>query len=125
MGAYSPFDNATLVFKVYGSFSIDPSTGNTFQNDVSETYVCNVQLDGAFSEDNEGVNKVTASCTGKLLSPAIFSDKIKVGMEAQATINGVEGTVRLLDLGTNVLPFARATQFQGFTGVFEQTGAAG
>jgi hypothetical protein len=46
-------------------------------------------------------------------------------MEATATINGVEGTVRVLDLGTNILPFARKTQFQEFSGVFEQVGRAG
>jgi hypothetical protein len=125
MGAYSPFDNAELVFKVYGSFSLDPSTGNSVQNYLSETYICNIQLKGAFEQQNLGVNKVSTSCSGRLLSPAIFSDKISIGMEATATINGVEGTVRVLDLGTNILPFARKTQFQEFSGVFEQVGRAG
>lgn len=125
MGKYSPFDNATLIFQVYGSYTVDSTTGNTVQNNVSETYKCNVQLDGAFTENKEGVNEVSASCTGKLLEPAVFTSKIKVGMEAAATINGATGKLRILDLGTNVLPFARATQFQSFTGVFEQNGAAG
>ena len=125
MGKYSPFDNATLIFQVYGSYTVDSTTGNTVQNNVSETYKCNVQLDGAFTENKEGVNEVSASCTGKLLEPAVFTSKIKVGMEAAATINGATGKLRILDLGTNVLPFARATQFQSFTGVFEQHGAAG
>lgn len=125
MGAYSPFDNAELTFQVYGSFSLDPSTGNAVQNFLPETYICNIQLEGAFEEQNQGVNKVTTSCSGKLLSPAIFSDKISIGMEAAATINGVQGTVRVLDLGTNILPFARKTQFQSFSGVFEQLGKAG
>ena len=125
MGAYSPFDNAELVFQVYGSFSLDPTTGNSVQNNESDTYVCNIQLRGVFEEQNQGVNKVSISCSGKLLSPAIFSDKIAIGMEATATINGVEGTVRILDLGTNILPFARKTQFQEFSGVFEQVGRAG
>ena len=125
MGKYSPFDNTTLVFQVYGSYSVDPNTGNTVPSNLSETYKCNVQLDGAFTENKEGVNEVTTTCTGRLLEPAVFTSKIKVGMEAEATINGVEGRLRLLDLGTNVLPYARATQFQSFTGVFEQNGAAG
>ena len=125
MGKYSPFDNATLVFQVYGSYTVDSTTGNTVQNNVSETYKCNVQLDGAFSETKEGVNEVSASCSGKLLEPAVFTSKIKVGMEADATINGATGKLRILDLGTNVLPFARATQFQSFTGVFEQYGGGG
>ena len=125
MGAYSPFDNAELTFQVYGSFSLDPTTGNAVQNFLPETYICNIQLEGAFEEQNQGVNKVSTSCSGKLLSPAIFSDKISIGMEAAATINGVEGTVRILDLGTNILPFARKTQFQSFSGVFEQVGKAG
>lgn len=125
MGSYAPFDNATLVFKVYGSFSTDPSTGNRVQNNVSETYLCNVQLRGKFTSNKEGVNEVDTSCEGKLLSPATFSSKIKAGMIADATVNGVTGKLRILDLGTNILPYARATQFQSFDGVFEQTGAAG
>ena len=125
MGSYSPFDNATLVFKVYGSYSIDPTTGNRVQNDVSETYLCNVQLRGGFTSNKEGVNESDTSCTGKLLAPATFSSKIKVGMTAEATVNGAVGKIRILDLGTNILPYARATQFQSFDGVFEQTGAAG
>ena len=125
MGSYSPFDNATLVFKVYSSYSTDKATGNLVQNDTNETYICNVQLSGKFSENKEGVNEVESRCSGKLLSPATFSTKIKAGMYADATINGVTGRVRLVDLGTNMLPYARATQFQSFAGVFEQTGAAG
>ena len=125
MGAYSPFDNAELTFQVYGSFSLDPTTGNAVQNFLPESYICNIQLEGAFEEQNQGVNKVSTSCSGKLLSPAIFSEKISIGMEAAATINGVEGIVRILDLGTNILPFARKTQFQSFSGVFEQVGKAG
>ena len=125
MGSYSPFDNSTLVFKVYSSYSTDKATGNLVQNDTNETYICNVQLSGKFSENKEGVNEVESRCSGKLLSPATFSTKIKAGMYADATINGVTGRVRLVDLGTNMLPYARATQFQSFAGVFEQTGAAG
>ena len=125
MGSYSPFDNTTLVFKVYSSYSTDKATGNLVQNDTNETYICNVQLSGKFSENKEGVNEVESQCSGKLLSPATFSTKIKAGMYADATINGVTGRLRLVDLGTNMLPYARATQFQGFAGVFEQTGAAG
>jgi len=125
MGSYSPFDNTTLVFKVYSSYSTDKATGNLVQNDANETYICNVQLSGKFSENKEGVNEVESRCSGKLLSPATFSTKIKAGMYADATINGVTGRLRLVDLGTNMLPYARATQFQSFAGVFEQTGAAG
>ena len=125
MGSYSPFDNSTLVFKVYSSYSTDKATGNLVQNDTNETYICNIQLSGKFSENKEGVNEVESRCSGKLLSPATFSTKIKAGMYADATINGVTGRLRLVDLGTNMLPYARATQFQSFAGVFEQTGAAG
>jgi hypothetical protein len=125
MGSYSPFDNTTLVFKVYSSYSTDKATGNLVQNDTNEPYICNVQLSGKFSENKEGVNEVESRCSGKLLSPATFSTKIKAGMYADATINGVTGRLRLVDLGTNMLPYARATQFQSFAGVFEQTGAAG
>jgi len=125
MGSYSPFDNATLTFQVYGSFSTDPTTGNRVQNNVAETYVCNVQLNSKLTSNKEGINEVDTSCKGKLLSPATFSSKIKAGMTADATVNGVTGKLRIADLGTNILPYARATQFQSFEGVFEQTGAAG
>ena len=124
MGAYSPFDNATLDFSVYSSFTIDPTTGNRLQNSVTESYTCSVQLSPKFTENKEGINEVETRCTGKLLSPATFSAKIKVGMVADATINGVSGKLRLLDMGSNTLVFARASQFQDFTGIFEQTGAA-
>jgi len=124
MSFYAPFDNATLIFKVYGSYSTDPTTGNRVQNDVSETYICNVQLNRKITENKEGINEVETRCAGKLLSPAFFSSKIKAGMIADATINGVSGKLRLLDMGSNTLVFARASQFQDFTGIFEQTGAA-
>ncbi len=124
MGAYSPFDNTTLDFHVYSSFTLDPTTGNRLPNTVTETYTCNVQLSSKFSENKEGINEVETRCTGKLLSPATFSSKIKVGMIADATVNGVEGKLRLLDMGSNTLVFARASQFQDFSGIFEQTGAA-
>lgn len=125
MGAYSPFDNASLVFQVYGSFANDPTTGNRVQNNLEETYLCNVQLTAAAQQNKDGINEVVTLCSGKLLAPATFSAKIKVGAEAAATVNGATGKIRILDLGTNVLPYARATQFQSFSGEFKQTGAAG
>ena len=124
MGAYSPYDNAQLSFSVYSSFTLDPSTGNRLQNTVNENYSCSVQLSDKFSENKEGINEIETRCKGKLLAPAVFSEKIKVGMVAEATINGVSGKLRLLDMGSNTLVFARASQFQDFSGIFEQTGAA-
>tara|TARA_B100001059_G_scaffold217197_1_gene236231 strand:- start:647 stop:1024 length:378 start_codon:yes stop_codon:yes gene_type:complete len=124
MGAYSPYDNANLSFPIYSSFSVDPNTGNRVQNTTNETYSCSVQLKNKFTENKEGINEIETRCFGKLLEPSVFSDKIKVGMVADATINGVPGKLRLLDLGSNTLVFARASQFQDFTAVFEQTGAA-
>jgi hypothetical protein len=125
MGAYSPFDNAKLVFQVYSSFSTDQSTGNLIQKTVEETYLCNIQLNTATSKTKAGANEVEIFCNGKLLSPSTFSSKIRVGMEASATINGLLGKLRILDLGSNVLSFARSTQFQEFRAEFEQIGAAG
>ena len=125
MGSYSPFDNATLTFKVYASFTFDPTTGNRVQNNVDEPYVCNIQLNSQSTENKEGINQVDTRCTGKLLAPSVFSSKIKAGMTADAIINGVTGKFRILDLGTNIIPYARVTQFQSFSGIFEQTGAAG
>lgn len=125
MGIYAPFDNATLVFKVYSSFTTDPTTGNRIQQDVEQTYLCNIQLRNKFTDNREGLNEAETLCTGKLLEPSVFDSKIKSGMIAQATINGVKGTLRITDLGTNLLPFARTTQFQDFRGQFEQLGNAG
>lgn len=125
MGIYAPFDNATLVFNVYNGFTTDENTGNRIQQDREQTYVCNIQLSPKFSENREGLNKVDTLCEGHLLNPAVFDTKIKAGMTATATINGVTGKFRLLDLGSNLLPFARSSQFQEFRGEFEQIGAAG
>jgi len=124
MGAYSPYDNAVLDFPVYSTFQTDPTTGNRVQSTTNETYSCSVQLNTKFTENKEGINEIETRCFGKLLEPAVFSDKIKVGMVAEATINGVSGKLRLLDMGSNTLVFARASQFQDFLGIFEQTGAA-
>ena len=64
-------------------------------------------------------------CNGRLLSPTTFSAKVKVGSVASCTVNGISGTIRLTDLGSNTLTYARSTLFQEFTGVFEQNGKAG
>ena len=125
MGSYAPFDNATLTFQVYSSYVTDPTTGNRVQQNQPQTDVCNVQLNSKFTENNEGVNEIETSCSGKLLNPPTFSSKIKAGMIAEAVINGVTGKLRVTDLGSNTLTYARASQFQNFTGQFEQTGAAG
>jgi len=125
MGAYSPFDNSKLVFQVFSSYSTDQSTGNLIQKTVEETYLCNIQLSASNSKTKAGANEVEIFCRGKLLAPSTFSFKIRVGMEASATINGLRGKLRILDLGSNVLSFARSTQFQEFTAEFEQIGNAG
>ena len=125
MGAYAPFDNATLTFKVYSSFAVDPTTGNRVPVNADETYTANIQLQTGTTTNNPGVDENDIPCTGRLLSPTQFSAKVKVGSEATCTVNGISGTLRLTDLGSNTLTFARNTLFQQFTGVFEQSGKAG
>ena len=125
MGAYAPFDNASIRFDVYSSFELDPSTGNRVPVTTVETYIANIQLQANKSDPKPGIDENDMTCTGRLLSPTQFSDKVKVGSSATCTVNGIEGTLRLTDLGSNTLPFARNTLFQEFVGVFEQTGRGG
>tara|TARA_A200000159_G_C7125739_1_gene256725 strand:+ start:71 stop:448 length:378 start_codon:yes stop_codon:yes gene_type:complete len=125
MGAYAPFDNATLTFKVYSIFAVDPATGNRVPVNADETYTANIQLQTGTTTSNPGVDESDIPCTGRLLSPTQFSAKVKVGSKATCTVNGISGTLRLTDLGSNTLTFARNTLFQQFTGVFEQSGKAG
>lgn len=125
MGAYAPFDNAALSFQVYNSFAVDSKTGNRVAVNTTESYVANIQLQPNKSDQKPGVDENDVSCKGRLLSPTEFSTKVKVGSIATCTVNGISGTFRLTDLGSNTLTFARNTLHQEFAGVFEQNGKAG
>jgi hypothetical protein len=125
MGAYAPFDNAALVFKVYSTYAIDPNTGNKVPVDTAETYTAHIQLQTSSQDYKAGIDEAKFSCKGRLLSPTTFSPKVKVGAVASCTVNGVSGTLRLTDLGSNSLTFARNTLHQEFSGVFEQVGKGG
>mgnify|MGYP001313130448 CR=1 FL=1 len=125
MGAYAPFDNASISFEVYSTFALDSNTGNRVPVTTSESYVANIQLQANKSVPKPGIDENDMTCTGRLLSPPQFSDKVKVGSIATCTVNGIQGTLRLTDLGSNTLTFARSTLFQEFIGVFEQTGRGG
>tara|TARA_Y100000289_G_C3923741_1_gene152023 strand:+ start:175 stop:552 length:378 start_codon:yes stop_codon:yes gene_type:complete len=125
MGAYAPFDNASINFDVYSSFTLDANTGNHVPVTVTEAYIANIQLQANKSDSKPGIDENEMACKGRLLSPTQFSDKVKVGSIATCTVNGIEGTLRLTDLGSNTLTFARSTLFQEFIGVFEQNGKAG
>jgi hypothetical protein len=125
MGAFAPFDNAELSFQVYSSFAVDSRTGNHAQVNTTESYVANIQLQPNRSDPKPGVDQNDITCTGRLLSPTEFSAKVKAGSTAACTVNGISGTLRITDLGTNTLTFARNTLHQEFTGVFEQNGKAG
>jgi hypothetical protein len=125
MGAYAPWDNATLAFPVFSSYATDPNTGNKVPVNTTETYVANVALELNNQDYKSGIDENIVQCKGKLLAPAIFSSKVKVGMIANCTVNGIEGTLRIIDIGSNELLFARKTLHQGFRGVFKQTGRGG
>lgn len=125
MGAYAPFDNASLSFEVYSSFALDSQTGNRVPVNTTETYTANIQLQSNKSDFKPGIDENEIPAKGRLLSPTEFSAKVKVGSISTCTINGVSGTFRITDLGTNTLPFARNTLFQEFSGIFEQTGKGG
>jgi len=125
MGAYAPFDNASLSFDVYSSFALDANTGNRVPVTTTESYIANVQLQVNTSDPKPGIDENEMTCRGRLLSPTQFSEKVKVGSIATCTVNGIEGKLRLTDLGSNTLTFARNTLFQEFNGIFEQNGKAG
>lgn len=125
MGAYAPFDNASVTFKVYSSFAVDSQTGNRVPVTTDESYTANIQLQSNKAELKQGIDEGEMLCKGRLLSPTEFSSKVKVGSTGTCTVNGITGTLRLTDLGSNTLTFARNTLFQEFSGVFEQTGKGG
>ncbi len=125
MGAFAPFDNSSLDFAVYSSYAIDPQTGNRVPVNTTETYAANVQLQPVQLSSDPGIDQSDMSCKGRLLSPTVFSTKVKVGSIATCTVNGISGTLRLTDLGSNTLTYARSTLHQEFTGVFEQNGKVG
>ena len=125
MGAFAPFDNAALSFQVYNAFAVDSQTGNRVPVNTTESYVANIQLQPNKSEQKPGIDENDVTCKGRLLSPTEFSAKVKVGSTAACTVNGISGTLRLTDLGSNTLTFARNTLHQEFMGVFEQNGKAG
>ena len=125
MGAFAPYDNASLAFKVYSSFAVDSKTGNRVPVNSTENYTANIQLQPNKSDQKPGIDENEMVCKGRLLSPSSFSAKVKVGSVASCTVNGINGTLRLTDLGSNTLTYARSTLFQEFTGVFEQNGKGG
>lgn len=125
MGAYAPWDNASLAFKVYSSFALDSKTGNQIPVNTTETYVVNLELQPSSQDFKPGIDENNVPCKGKLLSPTTFGPKVKVGMVGTCTVNGITGTIRLTDIGSGELLFSRNTLHQGFRGLFEQTGKGG
>lgn len=125
MGAFAPFDNASLTFKVYTTFGTDLRTGNVQAETEDQVYTANLQLRAPTTDDKPGTNENDFICQGKLLSPREFTSKVKVGAVATCTVNGMTGTFRVTGLGSNTLTFARKALHQDFTGVFEQTGNVG
>lgn len=122
MGAYSPFDNASLTFKVYSTYAVDPNTGNRVPVTKDEQYVANIQLQPSSQEQKPGIDESDLRCKGRLLSPSTFSSKVSVGSVAECTVNDLVGKLRITDLGSNALTYTRSTLFQEFTGIFEQVG---
>lgn len=122
MGAFSPYDNASLTFKVYSKYAVDPNTGNRVAVTQEEKYDANIQLQLSRQDQKPGIDENDINCTGRLLSPATFSSKVSVGSVAECTVNGLVGKLRITDLGSNTLTYARSILFQEFTGIFEQIG---
>lgn len=68
MGAFAPYDNAALVFKVYTSYAVDPNTGNRVPVTKDESYVANIQLQPSRQQSKPGIDENDVNCKGRLLS---------------------------------------------------------
>ena len=64
MGAFAPYDNASLAFKVYSSFAVDSKTGNRVPVNSTENYTANIQLQPNKSDQKPGVDENEMVCKG-------------------------------------------------------------
>ena len=97
---YAPHGNAVLAFDLYQqAYVTDPATGNTVietKNQERVEYLAALNLQRPNWKGEPGVDNTTYSCTGRLLTPAKFDERITNGTQADATINGYRGRFELI-----------------------------
>ena len=97
---YAPHGNAVLAFDLYQqAYVTDPATGNTVtevKNQERVEYLAALNLQPVQWKGQEGVDMSTYNCTGRLLTPAEFDQRITNGSQAVATVNGYEGRFELV-----------------------------
>ena len=97
---YAPHGNAVLAFDLnMQAYSVDPDTGNTVvetKNQERVEYLAALNLQRPNWKGEPGVDNTVYSCTGRLLTPAKFDERITNGTQADATINGYKGRFELI-----------------------------
>lgn len=119
---YAPWGNAQLQFSVSNArISIDQATGNPITGETVLDYLASVKLSRPNWKSQEGADMTTYQCTGRLLYPAVFDERITNGSRASAVINGYRGRLELsFDLAMDA--DAYSTLRQSFQGVFRVIG---
>ena len=96
---YAPHGNAVLRFSLPKAWSIDPVTENVvseIKNREELQYLAAINLQRPNWQGKEGVDNTAYICSGRLLTPVEFDERITNGSQAQATINGYEGRFELI-----------------------------
>ena len=99
IAAYAPHGNAVLAFELNTQvYSVDPATGNTVVQTANQErveYLAALDLQRPNWKGEPGVDNTSYSCSGRLLTPAKFDERIVNGSQADATINGYRGRFEL------------------------------
>ena len=96
---YAPHGNAVLRFSLPKAWQVDPVTGNVvspIKNQEELQYLAAINLTKPNWQGKEGVDNTAYMCTGRLLTPVEFDERITNGSQAQATINGYDGRFELV-----------------------------
>ena len=96
---YAPHGNAVLSFSLPKAWTNDPVTGNrvsSIKNREDLQYLAAINLQRPNWQGKEGVDNTTYMCSGRLLTPVLFDERITNGSQADATINGYRGRFELI-----------------------------
>ena len=96
---YAPHGNAILRFSLAKAYTIDPVTDNvvsSIKNREELQYLAAINLQRANWQGKEGVDNTAYLCSGRLLHPVEFDERITNGSQAVATINGYDGRFELV-----------------------------
>ena len=96
---YAPHGNAILRFSLPKAWTVDPVTENvvsSIKNREEVQYLAALNLTRPNWQAKEGVDNTTYTCSGRLLTPVEFDERITNGSQCSATINGYEGRFELI-----------------------------